>query len=185
MSCILLGLKRVFVVLLFYERPLRRGVLSRHGVVARPSPSGSERRSGSCSGARGVLSMPWWQRYVAILLTMTLYTSVVHHDHGRGAVLKLETATADLRLQLGIPADEADLLVQLLGAIRSRCHAALRIVARLGRTTHVYLTRIVLDPDHEGISASIIFAHRAAEIIVPCAGGRREAFDAGIRCAPG
>lgn len=50
-------------------------------------------------------------------MRLVVVKGVMHHSNNNGAVLKLETETADLRLELAIPHDEANRLVRMLGAV--------------------------------------------------------------------
>jgi uncharacterized protein len=101
-------------------------------------------------------------------MRLMLVKSVMHRSNNTTAVLKLETSTADLCLELALPAEEANRLVRLLGAIGCRCtpiyESLLALAAQLGAT----LTRIVLDAEQEGINASTVFARSGSEIAVQC-----------------
>lgn len=93
---------------------------------------------------------------------------VMHHSNNHTALLKLETEAADLRLELAIPRDEANRLVRMLGAVGCRCTSIYETLLILAERMAVALVRAILDGGTEGISASLVFAHRGAEMVVPC-----------------
>lgn len=93
---------------------------------------------------------------------------VMHHSNHHTALLKLETEAADLRLELAIPRDEANRLVRMLGAVGCRCTSIYETLLILAERMAVALVRAVLEGGTEGISASLVFAHRGAEMVVPC-----------------
>jgi bifunctional DNase/RNase len=101
-------------------------------------------------------------------MRLMVVKGVMHRSDNHTAMLKLETATADLRLELAIPHDEANRLVRILGAVGCRCTPIYETLLDFAEGMAASLARAVLDAGTEGVSASLVFGCRGSEIAVTC-----------------
>jgi len=101
-------------------------------------------------------------------MRLMVVKSVMHGSNHHTAMLKLETATADLRLEFTIPHDEANRLVHMLGSVGCHCTPIYDALLVFAEGMAASLARAVLDVGTEGISAAVVFDHHGSEIAVAC-----------------
>jgi uncharacterized protein len=101
-------------------------------------------------------------------MRLIVVKGVMHRSNNTAAVLKLETATADLRLELVIPLEEANRLVRQLGTVGCRCSPIYESLLAFAEGMNASVARVVLDAGVEGINGSLVFGYRDAELAVDC-----------------
>jgi bifunctional DNase/RNase len=100
------------------------------------------------------------------MMRLLVVKGVIYHPKTNAAVLKLETATADLHLELAIPHDEANRLARLLGEEGCRCTSIYETLLVFTEQMAATLVQAVLHGSVEGVSASLVFDQRGATIEV-------------------